>query len=170
MERRDKGAAIVVQPDEGDSFWQPVPANGYASVMLSPGGGASGLFSMGVQVIPPGGMIREHAHDRHEELTFFWQGAGKAIVDGVEHPIVPGTTIFAGRWVKHCFINDGEIDLKTVWVILPPGLEDFFEAIGRRRKPGEPGPEPFPRPENVLEIETRTVYARLDAEGATDDD
>ena len=26
---------FVVQPDEGESFWQPVPANGYAEVRVS---------------------------------------------------------------------------------------------------------------------------------------
>ena len=26
---------VVVQPDEGESFWQPVPANGYAEVRVS---------------------------------------------------------------------------------------------------------------------------------------
>lgn len=25
----DKGDAIVLQPDEGESYWQPKPANGY---------------------------------------------------------------------------------------------------------------------------------------------
>ena len=29
---------VVVQPDEGESFWQPVPANGYAEVRVSHAG------------------------------------------------------------------------------------------------------------------------------------
>ena len=49
---------------------------------------------------------------------------------------------------------------------MPGGIEDFFEAIGRRRIPGEPTPDPFPRPENAREIEANTVFARLDAEPA----
>ena len=163
MDKAQKGAAVVVQPDGGDSYWQPVWANGYAEVILSRRNmPTNDRFSMGNQVIAPGGMIREHAHDDNEELTFFWQGTGKAIIDGVEHPISPGTTVYAGRWVKHCFINDGDVDLRTVWVIMPPGLENFFEAIGRPRRPGEPTPEPFPRPENVAEIEAATVFARPD--------
>ena len=162
MDHPDKGAAIVLQPEDGDSFWQPVPANGYASVKVSPWNAPVDRFAMGVQVVAPGGRIREHAHDRHEELTFFWQGRGRAIVDGVEHPITPGTTIYTGRWVKHCFINDGEAELKSVWVIVPPGLEEFFRAIGRRREPGEPAPAPFPRPDDVARIEAETVFAAPD--------
>ena len=35
-------------------------------------------------------------------------------------------------------------------------------VIGRPRRPGEPAPSPFPRPENVEEIEAQTVFAHLD--------
>ncbi len=28
--------AVVVQPDEGRSFWQPVPANGYVEIKFAP--------------------------------------------------------------------------------------------------------------------------------------
>lgn len=41
------------------------------------------------------------------------------------------------------------------------GLDDFFARIGRPRKPGEPAPEPFPRPENVEQIERDTVFRPL---------
>ncbi|CAN0574018.1 unnamed protein product, partial [Laminaria digitata] len=39
------------------------------------------------------------------------------------------------------------------WVITPAGLEDFFETIGQSRRPGDPVPEPFERPADVVEIE-----------------
>jgi hypothetical protein len=40
-----------------------------------------------------------------------------------------------------------------LWVISPPGLENFFAAIGRPRRAGEPAPAPFARPEDVVAIE-----------------
>jgi hypothetical protein len=40
-----------------------------------------------------------------------------------------------------------------LWVITPPGLENFFEAIGRPRRDGEPAPAPFARPTDVVAIE-----------------
>jgi hypothetical protein len=49
------------------------------------------------------------------------------------------------------------------WIFMPGGLDDFFEQIGRPKHPGEPAPEPFPRPENVAEIEARTVFGWTDA-------
>jgi hypothetical protein len=42
-----------------------------------------------------------------------------------------------------------------LWVITPPGLENFFEAIGRPRQPGTPAPAPFERPTDVIAIERR---------------
>ncbi|MCH8188469.1 MAG: cupin domain-containing protein [Proteobacteria bacterium] len=162
---QDRGAAIVVQPDEGESYWQPVPANGYAEVRVSSRDDPSiNSFSSGIQIIAPGGRIREHQHGANEELLFFFEGRGRAVIDGVEHPIVPGTTVYVGPWRKHTFINDGEGDLKMFWVLAPGGLEDFFQAIGRPRTPGEPAPAPFPRPDDVERIETGTVFASL-AEG-----
>ena len=164
MDRAERGAVVVCQPDDGESFWQPVPANGYSEVRVSKRNspGIRG-FSSGIQVIAPGCHVREHQHGTEEELLFFFEGTGKAVVNGIEHPIRPGTTVYVGPWNKHTFINHGESDLKMMWVLMPGGLEDYFEAIGRPRRPGEPAPEPFPRPDNVEEIETKTVFASLDA-------
>ncbi|MGE0525253.1 MAG: hypothetical protein AB7O60_19765, partial [Variibacter sp.] len=50
-----------------------------------------------------------------------------------------------------------------VVLLLPGGLDKFFAEIGRKRTPGEPAPEPFPRPENIAEIEARTVFGWVDA-------
>ena len=106
--------------------------------------------------------MREHWHDQNEEILHVLQGEGTAYIDGVPHAIRAGTTIYVGPWRKHKFVNEGASDMKMLWVLSPPGLENFFAGIGRPRTPGEPTPEPFARPENVAEIERRTVFAGLD--------
>ncbi len=160
MQGPTKGQAFVVRPDEGESYWQPVPANGYAEVRVSQRNlNGDTRFSTGIQVIAPHSFIREHSHDAHEEFLFFYEGRGSVVVDGVEHDVVPGTTVYAGPLVTHKIINDGDEDLKMMWTLLPGGLEDFFEAIGRERQPGEPVPESFPRPDNVRQIEAETVFS-----------
>jgi len=166
-ESPERGAAFVVQPDEGRSYWQPVPANGYAEVMVSRQGaaataGGSGGFSSGIQVIAPGGHIREHRHGDADEILFFFEGIGTALVNGEEHTVRPGTMVYAGRGNRHKIINDGAADLKMMWMLSPGGLEDFFAAIGRPRTPGEAPPPPFARPDDVADIEARTVFAPLD--------
>ena len=51
----DKGDALVLQPDEGESYWQPNPANGYSTIKVSPRNCRSNHASFGVQVIAHGG-------------------------------------------------------------------------------------------------------------------
>ena len=92
MDETARGPAFVVQPDEGESYWQPVPANGYAEVLVSKRDDpAIKDFSAGIQVIAPGSHIREHQHGTEQEILFFFEGTGKVLVNGVEHPVEPGT-------------------------------------------------------------------------------
>ena len=36
MQQAARGCAVVMQPGEGPSYWQPVPANGHADPVLFP--------------------------------------------------------------------------------------------------------------------------------------
>ena len=148
-----KGHAVVVQPEEGASYWQPVPANGHADPKLTPANTQFEGLSMGYQTIVPGGRVREHSHGEGVELQICFRGRGRVVVEGQSHPLVPGTACFLGPDVKHEIVNDKSEDLVMLWVISPPGLERFFETIGRPRRPGEPAPAPFARPGDVVAIE-----------------
>lgn len=154
---------LVLQPEEGKSFWQPMPANGYVTTKLTPQTW-DGPFSMGLQMVAPRSYIRQHSHDPHKEVVFTWGGKGTVVLGDEEHPMVPGTVIALPPGVEHLFRNDSDTEyLKLVWIICPNGLEDFFEAVGRPRTPGEPVPANFPRPDDVLQIEARTVFKQPDS-------
>lgn len=148
-----RGHAVVVQPDEGPSYWQPVPACGHADPKLTPDVTRFPGLSMGYQTIAPGGRIREHSHGDQIELQICFRGRGRVVVDGEIHSLQPGTACFLGYDVKHEIVNEGPDDLVMLWVIAPPGLENFFAAIGRPRTAGEPAPAPFARPADVVAIE-----------------
>jgi quercetin dioxygenase-like cupin family protein len=148
-----RGRAVVVQPGEGRSYWQPVPANGHADPTLVPALTGYGGLSMGYQSVAPGGRIREHSHGDQVELQICFRGRGRVVVDGVSHPLAPGTACFLGYDVKHEIWNEGDEDLVMLWVVAPPGLEHFFAAIGRPRRPGDAAPAPFARPADVVAIE-----------------
>lgn len=162
-EDRDVGQTLVRHLEDGDSFWQPVPANGFVRCLLnSRQVDAHTRFSMGTQTVAPGGCyVRRHSHDRHEEIIFFLSGEGRIELDdgAEEHPAKMGTTVFLGRNRRHSFINDGDEPLTFVWFLMPGGLEDFFRMIGRPRQPGDEAPAPFPRPDDVEAIEKKTVFA-----------
>ena len=148
-----RGRAVVVQPDEGPSFWQPVPANGHADPKLYPGNTGFAGLAMGFQTIAPGSHVREHSHGDQVEVQICFRGQGRVVVDGVSHDLVPGTACLLGEDVTHEIVNESREELVMLWVITPPGLEGFFEAIGRRRTRGEPAPAPFARPVDVVAVE-----------------
>ena len=156
---REKGQAFVIQPDEGESYWQPVPANGYVELRVSNRQHPSiDNFDTGVQAIAPGCFVREHQHDEYEELILVYEGEGVAFVDGEPHRMQPGTTLYLGPRRRHKFVNAGEGELRFFWVLFPGGLSEFFQAIGRARAPGEMPPAPFSRPDDIDRIERATVF------------
>jgi len=157
------GPVRIVGPSEGDSYWQPVPANGHIRNIFSAAAlGAASDFSMGTQTLPPGCFIREHTHARNEEVIFVIDGKGVARIDGVEHAIEKGSAVHVGMNRKHHFLNPHAEPMTFLWIMMPGGLDRFFAEIGRPRQPGEPAPPPFPRPDNVAEIEARTVFGWAD--------
>lgn len=158
------GRALVLGPEDGESFWQPVPANGYVRNLLNTAktGGAS-HFSMGTQTVAPQCSIREHVHDAHEEVIFVFEGRGIARIDGVDHPIERGSCAYIGQGLRHHFLNPNDEPLSFTFLLMPGGLDEFFARIGRPKRTGEPAPAPFPRPENIAEIERETVFGWVDS-------
>lgn len=148
-----RGHAVVVQPGEGPSYWQPLPANGHADPKLYQENTRFGGLSMGFQTIVPGGRIREHSHGGQVELQICFRGRGCVVVDGTSHPLAPGTACFLGEDIKHEIVNESGEELVMLWIVAPPGLEHFFAAIGQPREAGAPAPTPFARPFDVVAIE-----------------
>ncbi len=160
MNHFKKGPAIIVQPDEGEGHWQPLPSTGYIIAKITPENSPYDTFSTGIQVLEPGTHIRQHAHERAHEMLFVYRGTGYAELDGERHELEEGTLILVGRAVQHIIYNTGKAQMKILWQISPPGLEDWFRAIGRPRQPGDDLPEPFDRPDDVQAIQDQQRFIR----------
>lgn len=159
------GDAKIMGPTDGESFWQPVPANGYVrNIFHNRTIKSRHNFSMGTQTVAPGCFIREHSHDKNEEIIFILNGRGFVRLDGEKHALQPGSAVFLGHNRKHQFINPGPEPMTFLYIFSPGGLDEFFSEIGRPRTPGKPTPEPFARPDNVAEIEKRTVFGWTDVD------
>ena len=153
----------AVQPDEGESYWQPVPTNGFVELAVAKAVNSNGPgFDVGIQEVAPECSVREHVHDHHEEVIIVLEGDGTATIDGEVHPMHTGTILYLAPGSRHQFINQGNIPLRFCFVLTPGGLKDFFSAVGRPRMPGENAPEPFERPAAVKSIEKRTVFGSAD--------
>src|ERR1700730_14184659 len=96
------GEVLIRQPGSAASYWQPVPANGHIEVIFSPELVAMDHpIGFGTQTVAPGGHVREHAHDRNEEVIFVISGTGRAVIDGESHPMRPGGAFFIGKNRRH---------------------------------------------------------------------
>jgi mannose-6-phosphate isomerase-like protein (cupin superfamily) len=158
-----KGPAMVLGPEEGASYWQPAPHSGYMTVKLGPHNLPRSRphtpFSMGIQVMPAGCHVRAHGHAQNDEVFYILEGTGRCVIDGVTHPLEPGSTVMLGQYCEHSIHNDGPDDMKFVWFFTPPGLEKVIEAAGKPRKAGEPRPETIERPANMGEVLNLAGYA-----------
>ena len=155
-----KGNVVVLAPDQGDSFWQPLPSTGYITSKLTPYNTPYDSFSMDIQVLEPGTHVRRHGHERQHEVLFCYEGEGWAEIDGQRYDVRPETTLLIGRAVQHKVQNTGSGKMRMLWMIAPAGLEDWFRAIGRPRRPGEAMPTPFERPADVAEVQARMRFIR----------
>jgi hypothetical protein len=155
-----KGLHHVLGPIDGDSPWQPEPANGDIRVKVSPHDLSTHGLAAAFQVIDPGCYILPHEHERAEGLLFIWEEHGIAVVDGVERPIEPGSLVHVGKWATHRIVNGATTQMKVLWAITPPGLEDFLTTNGPRRGAGDQCPEGLRRPDNIDELLDCACFAR----------
>jgi len=86
---RVRGRAVVMQPEDGPSYWQPIPANGHADPKLYPARTGFAGHAMGFQTIAPGSRVREHSHGDQVELQICFRGRGRAVVTASATPSSP---------------------------------------------------------------------------------
>ncbi|MDQ3018801.1 MAG: cupin domain-containing protein [bacterium] len=74
--------------------------------------------------IEPGDDIGTEVHEHNDQILYFVEGEGKAVVNGEEHVIHPGDVVDVPAGSEHNFINTGETALKIFTVYAPPEHED----------------------------------------------
>jgi mannose-6-phosphate isomerase-like protein (cupin superfamily) len=158
----EKGVAIIIGPDEGESLWQPLPSKGYIINKINPYTSPYDDFSVGIQVLEPGAHVRRHGHERSHELLFCFRGSGIAEVDGKAYELREESMVLIGRGLKHKVTNTGPGQMRLLWLISPPGLEDWFRALGRPRKAEDRVAPEFERPGNIREIQAQQRFIASD--------
>ena len=54
MNQYTKGEALVIEPEAGESYWQPIPSTGYITSKVTPYNSPYDSFAAGIQVLEPG--------------------------------------------------------------------------------------------------------------------
>lgn len=68
--------------------------------------------------IHAGGSIGMHAHPSSDDINYILSGTGKAICDGQEEDLEPGTCHICRKGSEHCIINTGHEDLVMLTVVV----------------------------------------------------
>jgi mannose-6-phosphate isomerase-like protein (cupin superfamily) len=70
--------------------------------------------------IPPGGEIGAESHVGHDQVLFFVDGHGEAILEGETTPVGPGDFVLVHDGVHHNFVNTGDTPLRIATAYAPP--------------------------------------------------
>lgn len=74
--------------------------------------------------IPVGGDIGEEIHGTVDQILFFVDGEGQAILDGEIREVEEHDVVFVPAGVRHNFKNTGDEELKLFTVYAPPEHPD----------------------------------------------
>ena len=96
-----------------------------------------------LEEVPPMVDTPAHVHEREDELFVSLEGDHVIVLDGEEHRIGPGESVFAPRGIPHAQrrVVPGEGHLLVVTT--PGGLDGFFRELAAADAAGTLGPEAY---------------------------
>lgn len=128
---------VVLQPAQGERLlFRAPPMPDLVTIKVGPENSDSKRMAMGTQDLPAGYVVPVHKHLREDEILFIHKGHGVATLGDEQVPVEPGTTIYIPRGTWHGIENPTAEDAQMVWVVVPPGLEEFFREASQ--PPGTP--------------------------------
>jgi len=105
----------------------PTPGETYRLDLVTPEKGAKELGGFLV-IIPPGGEMPYHYHEKRESLIFLIKGEATEIVEGEEYHVKAGEVLSIPANEKHKIINRSAEDLRYLEFFAPLD-PDFVEVV-----------------------------------------
>jgi mannose-6-phosphate isomerase-like protein (cupin superfamily) len=96
-----------------------------------------------IEELPPMVDTPAHVHDREDELFLSLEGDHVIELDGQEHRIGPGESVFAPRGVPHAQRRVMPGEGRLLIVTTPGGLDGFFRELAAAESAGTLGPETY---------------------------
>ena len=114
----------VLGPSEGEHL---VRNAGSILIKFAPTLGSNNM-ALGTQQIPIGMGINTHQHQAADEVLFILEGVGIGILGETQLPLEKGSAMYIPKGTWHG-IQNPDSDLLILWIVTPPGLEDFFREV-----------------------------------------
>lgn len=80
-------------------------------------------------VIPPGRLVKPHRHAKEDEYTLVLEGSVGVRLGDRETQIGVGSYLVKPRDLPHAMWNSGDGPARIVEIVVPGGLEDYFEEL-----------------------------------------
>jgi quercetin dioxygenase-like cupin family protein len=143
METNEKGA-VHVPPGEGKKLWI---ADELMTFVIS-GEDTGGKYALTDSTVPPQGEVPPHIHHREDEAFWVLEGELEVLVGEDKIGASAGSFVHLPRGVIHTYKNVGATSARFLTLMVPAGLEKFFEEVG---KPGTDLSTPPPFGEEDVE-------------------
>jgi mannose-6-phosphate isomerase-like protein (cupin superfamily) len=111
----------VLGPTEGE---QLIRNDGSILIKVDPSKGSNNM-ALGTQQMPICTGILVHQHQEADEVLFVLEGTGFGILGDARMPVEKGSAIYVPKGVWHG-VENPDSELLLLWVVAPPGLEEFF--------------------------------------------
>src|SRR5918993_3478445 len=155
--------AVVIAPGEGRSI--PLGPGG-SVVMKVEGAHSDGKLVVYEFTMPPRTAgPPTHTHEHWEEVFYVLDGEVTFLLDGEEHLVPAGGSVFVAGQVPHTFWNAGIRPATNLTVLSPAGLEHYFDDVSQGIAAGASGAEVHAlMAQHGLEVleDGRLAYGALD--------
>ena len=136
--------ALHVTEGEGKKLWV---ADELMAFKAS-GKDTGGAYALTDSVVPPGGGPPSHLHHREDEAFWVLEGELEVTAGGTTFGASSGSFVHLPKGVPHAYRNVGTGPARFLTLMVPAGLEGFFEEVG---KPGSDVSSPQPFEEEDIE-------------------
>jgi quercetin dioxygenase-like cupin family protein len=149
-----KRAVRIANPDGPNMRHVSLGSVGDTYTILVSGQETGGRYSLIDMYVPAGSGPPPHRHDFDESFTIL-EGEVEFTVRGQAHIVATGSTVTVPSNASHYFRNISGKAARMLCVCAPPGLEEFFVAVG---VPADSRIAPAPPKPTKEELEERMKW------------
>ena len=126
LNNADRGT-IHVPPGGSKRLWV---ADELMTFVVS-GDETGGAYALTDSTVPTGGEAPLHVHGREDEAFWVLEGALEITVGGDRLTASAGSFVHLPRGIPHSYVNAGSEPVRFLTLMVPAGLEGFFEEVGK---------------------------------------
>jgi quercetin dioxygenase-like cupin family protein len=125
--KANQPSALHVTEGEGKMLWVVDELMTFKAT----GEDTGGAYSLTDSVVPPGGGPPPHIHHREDEAFWVLEGELEVMVGESTFKASAGSFVHLPKDIPHSYENIGPGPARFITLIVPAGLERFFEEVGK---------------------------------------